>query len=81
MDLGPIQATVNNILTAATALGAIVLAYFLMVAGFLFMTSGGNPGRIEQSKSAAFNSLFGFGIIVGARFLAALFSNLMAPLK
>lgn len=72
MDLGPIGATINNLLTIATGLGLLLCAFFLCMAGFYFMTSGGNPGAIERSKSAAFNAAIGFALVLSARVLANL---------
>jgi hypothetical protein len=50
VDLGPITTTIDNVLTLATGLGLLLCAFFLSMAGFYFMTSGGNPGAIERSK-------------------------------
>lgn len=72
MDLGPITGTFNNLLTAATGLGMLLCAFFLCMSGFYFMTSGGNPGAIERSKSAAFNAAIGFGIVLSSRVIANL---------
>lgn len=72
MDLGPIASTFNNLLTIATGLGLLLCAFFLAMAGFYFMTSGGNPGAIERSKSAAFNSAIGFALVLSARVIARL---------
>ena len=72
MDLGPITGTFNNLLTIATGLGALLCAFFLCMAGFYFMTSGGNPGAIERSKSAAFNAAIGFGVVLSSRVIANL---------
>ena len=70
MDLGPINGTINNLLTIATGLGLLLCAFFLCMAGFYFMTSGGNPGAIERSKSAAFNAAIGFALVLSARVIA-----------
>lgn len=72
MDLGPLTATFDNLLTIATGLGLLLCAFFLCMAGFYFMTSGGNPGAIERSKSAAFNAALGFALVLSARVIARL---------
>lgn len=72
MDLGPITTTINNLLTIATGLGLLLCAFFLSMAGFYFMTSAGNPGAIERSKSAAFNAAIGFALVLSARVIANL---------
>jgi hypothetical protein len=47
------------------------------MAGFYFMTSGGSPNKIEQSKSAAFNACIGLALILSARTIQALVSNMV----
>ncbi len=75
MDLGPITGTIDNLLTIATGLGLLLCAFFLSMAGFYFMTSGGNPVAIERSKSAAFNAAIGFALVLSARVLANLINT------
>lgn len=75
MDLGPITGTINNLLTIATGLGLLLCAYFLCMSGFYFMTSGGNPGSIERSKSAAMNACIGFALVLSARVIANLING------
>lgn len=70
MDLGPLTQTINNLLNIATGLGLLLCAFFLCVAGFKFMTSGGSPSGIEQSKQAAFNAMLGFALVLSARVIA-----------
>lgn len=70
MDLGPITQSINNLLAIATGLGLLLCAFFVMMAGFYYMTSGGNPGNIERAKSAAFNAALGFAIVLSARVVA-----------
>ena len=70
MDLGPLTGTLNNFLAIATGLGLLLCAWFVCMAGFYYMTSGGNPGSIERSKSAAFNALLGFALVLSARVIA-----------
>jgi hypothetical protein len=75
VDLGPITGTIDNLLTIATGLGLLLCAFFLSMAGFYFMTSGGNPVAIERSKSAAFNAAIGFALVLSARVLANLINT------
>jgi hypothetical protein len=75
MDLGPITGTINNLLSIATGLGLLLCAFFLCLAGFKFMTSGGSPSGIEASKSAAFNAAIGFALVLSSRVLANLINT------
>jgi hypothetical protein len=72
-----LQQTFANLLQVAQGLGLLVCALFLCVAGFHFMTSGGSPNKIEQSKSAAFNAAVGFALVLSASVLANLVSRVI----
>ena len=61
-NLGPLSINVPRIGT-------------LCVAGFYFMTSGGNPSGIERSKSAAFNAAIGFALVLSARVIANIINS------
>ena len=43
----------NTLLDAATKVGLAAAALFLAWAGFLYMTAGGSPRRMESAKDAA----------------------------
>jgi hypothetical protein len=73
-----INLTITNLLNIATGLGLAACALFLCLAGFYFMTSGGNPAAVERSKSAAFNAAVGFAIILSARVIAGIINNAVA---
>jgi Type IV secretion system pilin len=68
--MAKLSATIETLLNMATGLGLLVCAFFICVAGYYFMTSGGNPSAIERSKSAAFNAAIGFALVLAARVVA-----------
>lgn len=68
--MGQIEASITNLLNLASALGLIVCAFFLAVAGFRFMTANGSPSGIEAAKAAAFNACLGLAVILSARVIA-----------
>ena len=68
--MGALEGTITNLLNIATALGLILCAFFLAVAGFKFMTSNGAPSGIESAKSAAFNACVGLALVLSARVIA-----------
>lgn len=45
------------------------------MAGFYYMSSGGNPGNIERAKSAATNAAIGFALVLSARVIANLING------
>lgn len=75
-ELAPLGNMFLTLVRAGQGVALAVAAAMLMWAGFLFMTSGGSPGRIEQSKSAAFNAAIGLLIVLGAQVIANAFGSL-----
>ncbi|MEX2369192.1 MAG: hypothetical protein WD552_02240, partial [Candidatus Paceibacterota bacterium] len=58
-----------------TTLAIPVIVIFIIYAGFLFVTSGGNKDKLDTAKKTAVNTLIGAAIILGARFLAEILIN------
>jgi len=59
-----------------TFLGIIAVA-IIMYAGFLWMTSGGDPEKINRAKSALINASIGLIIIISAFAIVSFIINLM----
>lgn len=54
---------VGNILNAALSLIGVLLLVYLIYAGFLWMTAGGDEGKVKQATSMIRNSIIGILII------------------
>jgi hypothetical protein len=65
----------TTLLNAATSIGLAAAALFLAWAGFLYMTAGGSPRRMETAKDAAFAAIGGLAIVLLAHTLAELVNN------
>ena len=65
----------DQLLTAATTVGLAAAGLFLAWAGFLYMTAGGSPRRMESAKDAAFAAVGGLAIVLLARTIAGLVQN------
>jgi Type IV secretion system pilin len=72
MDTGPIINLFNQLLTIGAALGAVVCAFFLMLAGYQWMTAGGSVRAAESAKSSIYHALIGFAIVILCKVLANL---------
>src|SRR5204863_5542147 len=56
---------VKNIIDYMTYYIAFPLAMIMfVVAGYFFLTSGGNPGKVTQARSAFTTTLIGLGIVL-----------------
>ncbi len=72
------QSIVNlfqSLLGVATSVGLAAAALFLAWAGFLYMTAGGSPRRMESAKDAAFAAIGGLAVVLLARTIAELVKN------
>ena len=65
----------ETLLTAATRVGLAASALFLAWAGFLYMTAGGSPRRMETAKDAAFAAIGGLAVVLLAHTIALLVQN------
>ena len=71
----PIITLFNVLLEVATKVGLAAAALFLAWAGFLYMTAGGSPRRMESAKDAAFAAIGGLAVVLLAHTIAALVQN------
>src|SRR5205807_633576 len=62
----------TTLLNAATSIGLAAAALFLAWAGFLYMTAGGSPRRMETAKDAAFAAIGGLAVVLLASTIANL---------
>jgi hypothetical protein len=62
----------TTLLDAATKIGMAAAALFLAWAGFLYMTAGGSPRRMENAKDAAFAAIGGLAVVLLAKTIADL---------
>lgn len=74
-DTTAVNQVFTTLLDAATHLGLAAAALFLAWAGFLYMTAGGSPRRMETAKDAAFAAIGGLAVVLLAHTIAQLVSN------
>ena len=70
-----VNAIINGIIGIATVIFAISLIY----GGFLYLTSGENPGNKEKAKSMLWRTLIGFVIILTAWVIVHTILNALVP--
>jgi hypothetical protein len=61
-----IISTITNIISIIAGIAAVIV---IIIAGLQFVTSGGDPQRVEKAKNAIIFSVIGLIIIVIARFI------------
>jgi hypothetical protein len=65
----------GSLLSIGVKAGAAVCAFFLMWAGYNWMSAGGNTRQMESAKQALFNALAGLAIILVASVIATMVVN------
>jgi hypothetical protein len=80
MDVGPIVKVFDALLTAGAAVAVAATAFFVMLAGFQYMSAGGSTRTTDAAKGSLFNAFIGFAIVILCKVLASLVgSALGAP--
>lgn len=67
-----LQEFVRSILEGVIKIGVPLVALAVIYSGFLFVSAIGNPGKIEEAKSALMNTLIGAALLLGAWAIAEL---------
>ena len=75
MDTGPIVKVFDSLLTAGAAVGFAATAFFVMLAGYQYMSAGGSVRTIESAKSSLYNALIGLAIVIMCKVIAGLVGN------
>jgi hypothetical protein len=72
MDTAPIVRTFETLINVGAAVAAITAAFFVMLAGYQYMTAGGSVRALESAKSSLSNALIGMAIVILCRVVANL---------
>jgi len=74
-NVSAITELLSRLLNVATEVGLAASALFLAWAGFLYMTAGGSPRRMESAKDAAFAAVGGLAVVLLAHTIAELVNS------
>ena len=72
MDTGPIISLFTQLLSVGAAVAAAVCAFFVMLAGYQYLSAGGSGRAVESAKSSLYNALIGFAIVILCKVIANL---------
>jgi hypothetical protein len=72
MDVGPILKVFDALMTAGATLGLGATGFFVMLAGYQYMSAGGSVRTIESAKSSLYNALIGLAIVIMCKVVASL---------
>src|SRR2546428_534072 len=57
---------------AAAAAGSTAPAFFVMLAGYQYMSAGGSVRAVESAKGSLYNALIGLAIVILCKIIARL---------
>ncbi len=72
MDVGPIVKVFDALMTAGATLGLGATGFFVMLAGYQYLSAGGSVRAVESAKSSLYNALIGFAIVIMCKVIANL---------
>lgn len=72
MDVTQLQSFVSNSLNTLIVIASLVAVFFLIKAGYLYITSTGNPDMLEDAKKTIRNALIGLLFVIGASVFSSL---------
>lgn len=61
-----VETFIKSVITALAGLAGLVATGFLVVGGFSYITSSGNPEHLDRAKRTIMFSLMGLAIVIGA---------------
>lgn len=68
---------VTNLVQWIVGMGGVVAAIFIVVGAFGYITSNGDPGKLQKAKTTILYALIGLVIVALAEVLTAFISNLV----
>lgn len=67
----------NNLIKLIIVIAGLYAFFNLIIAGYGFMSAGGDPKKVEQAWAKIWQSLIGLLIIAGSFVLAAIFGYML----
>lgn len=61
---------IDKLIDILINLGAVVVVFFVIFAGFRFVIAQGNPEKIQNAKTILFYTLIGGAILLGAKVIS-----------
>ena len=75
------QDLANEVLGIVSKVGAVVAVFFIIYAGFLFVTAGGNETKQGEARKALLYAVIGTAILIGAQALSTIICSTIESLK
>jgi hypothetical protein len=71
-----VEGFMQSVIQALAGLAGLVATAFIMIGGFGYITSSGNPARLEKAKRTLLHSGVGLVIVIGAFVISSIITSL-----
>ena len=71
-----VESFIKSVITVMAGLAGLVAAGFLVVGGFSYITSSGNPEHLDRAKRTITFSLLGLAVTIGAFVISNIVTSL-----
>ncbi len=62
-----IEEIINNVIDFFFTIALIICPLIIIVGGFMMVTSGGDPGKVQTGRNMVYYALIGLGIVIMAK--------------
>jgi len=75
-NINQVQDFIKSVIKVVSGISGLIATGFFVVAGFIYITSSGNPERLEKAKQTMQFSGIGLSIVIGAFILSNIITDL-----
>lgn len=75
-NVAQVETFIRNIIKVVAGLAGLIATGFFVFGGFVYITSSGNPERLERAKHTLIYSGIGLAIVIGAFVLANIVTDI-----
>lgn len=75
-NVAQVESFLKSIIQVVASLAGLIAAGFFVVGGFIYITSSGNPERLEKAKHTLLYSAIGLAIVIAAFVIANIVTDL-----
>jgi len=75
-DMAKVEDFIRNIIKGIAGLAGLVATGFLIVGGFTYITSSGNPEQLDKAKRTITWSLIGLAIVIAAFVISSIVTTI-----
>jgi TRAP-type C4-dicarboxylate transport system permease small subunit len=75
-DVGQVETFIKSVIKVVSGLAGLIATGFFVVGGFIYITSSGNPERLDKAKRTMMYSAIGLAITIAAFVISNIVTDL-----